>query len=216
MSTNSTIASIPTKPSTNVIAYIDGFNLYFGLKAMNQPGVKWLDIHALLTKQLRPGEVLVEVNYFTARVKGDQGKQNRQNTYLKALESTGVKIYYGNYQKGKAKCRACGATRTTYSEKRTDVNIATHMLVDSFQGSYDKAILITGDSDLVPPVEAIVQNNTTQRVMVFFPPNRNRSVLLKNAASAFMTIGDSNIKKHQLPAVITLPNGSVLRKPTSW
>ena len=34
----------------------------------------------------------------------------------------------------------------------TDVNIATQMMIDAFQDKYNMAMLISGDSDLVPPI----------------------------------------------------------------
>ena len=41
------------------------------------------------------------------------------------------------------------------NEKMTDVNIATHLIIDAFQDRYDMAMLISGDSDLVPPIKAV-------------------------------------------------------------
>ena len=40
----------------------------------------------------------------------------------------------------------------------TDVNIATQMIIDAYQDKYDTAMLISGDSDLVPPIKAINEN----------------------------------------------------------
>jgi hypothetical protein len=37
----------------------------------------------------------------------------------------------------------------------TDVNIATQILIDAFQDKYDMTMLISGDSDLVPPIRTI-------------------------------------------------------------
>jgi len=38
-------------------------------------------------------------------------------------------------------------------EKGSDVNLATHLLLDGFQDRYAAAIVITGDSDLVTPIK---------------------------------------------------------------
>ena len=40
-------------------------------------------------------------------------------------------------------------------EKRTDVDIATHLLVDCFLDDFDEAVVISNDSDLVSPIEMV-------------------------------------------------------------
>ena len=50
-----------------VIAYIDGFNLYFGLKADHGRKYLWLDLQALVESLLLPDQELQGVRYFTAR-----------------------------------------------------------------------------------------------------------------------------------------------------
>ncbi len=49
-----------------VIAYIDGFNLYFGLKAMGWRRYYWLDLFKLSRNLLKTNQELVAVKYFTA------------------------------------------------------------------------------------------------------------------------------------------------------
>ena len=51
-----------------VIAYIDGFNLYFGLKAMGWRRYYWLDLFKLSRNLLKTNQELVAVKYFTARI----------------------------------------------------------------------------------------------------------------------------------------------------
>lgn len=69
--------------------YVDGFNLYYSGLA-SRPQFRWLDLHALGVIALDETHQLVRVRYFTARVKGgdgDQGGPERQDTYVRALES---------------------------------------------------------------------------------------------------------------------------------
>ena len=71
-----------------VVAYVDGFNLYFGLKSMGWQRYYWLDVPALVENLLLPGQHLVETKYFTSRVSAsaiDRDKPKRQSTYLEAL-----------------------------------------------------------------------------------------------------------------------------------
>src|SRR5260370_3945400 len=41
-------------------------------------------------------------------------------------------------------------------EKRSDVNLATYLLVDGFRGAYDLAVVVSDDSDLRLPIEMVV------------------------------------------------------------
>ena len=106
------------------IVYIDGFNLYFGLKAAVMPegdpftlanslGITikelkkrypltkrsyWLDIQKLATTIIRDAD-LEAVKYFTARISGNYNKQLRQNAFLNAIQigCPKLQIFEGRY-----------------------------------------------------------------------------------------------------------------------
>ncbi|MCB0596021.1 MAG: NYN domain-containing protein [Lewinellaceae bacterium] len=197
-----------------VIVYIDGFNLYFGM-THKWKDIKWLDVYALSNSLLKPGQVLCDVKYFTSRVSNDHGKQKRQTTYLEAIEVQGAKLIYGQYQANTEECYRCGNIRQSPKEKMTDVNIATHLLVDAIHDRYDTAILVSGDSDLVPPIKAVHQNFTEKGVVVAFPPNR-QNINVQKAAKASFIIGRKKLKDNQLPSKVSKPNGYILEKPSEW
>jgi len=198
-----------------VIVYIDGFNLYFGIKEAGFEQYKWLDLHLLASNLLQPNQELVEVKYFTSRVSNNPDKQKRQSTYIDALEIKNVQIFYGHYQSGNIECKRCGNNWRTYNEKMTDVNIATQMLIDAYQDRFDMAMLISGDSDLVPPIKAIHTLFERKRVFVAFPPRRsNSSVSL--IAKGSLTIGRKKLLDSQLPEELTKKDGYILRKPADW
>ena len=76
-----------------VAVYIDGFNLYYGLRAKGWRRYFWLDVRRLSEKLLRPNQHLVEVHYFTASVvpePNNPGKFKRQKTFLEATEKWGT------------------------------------------------------------------------------------------------------------------------------
>ena len=171
-----------------VLVYIDGFNLYFGLIDAGLKRFKWLNLKSLSNNLLKPYQELCGIKYFTSRVSNNPDKQKRQSIYIEALESVGVRIYYGNYQSDKVECRQCRNIWPVYHEKMTDVNIATQILIDAYQDKYDMAMLISGDSDLVPPIRAVHEWFSKKRVFVAFPPKRhNASVAL--VAKGSLTIG---------------------------
>lgn len=97
----------------------------------------------------------------------------------------------------------------------TDVNIATHLLVDAYQDNYDSALLISGDSDLVPPVKSINSLFPNKRVFIGFPPKRyNNSLSL--VSKGHFVIGRKKFIENQLPLEIKKPDGYILRKPKEW
>ena len=63
-----------------VVAYIDGFNLYFGLREAGFGGCRWLNIADLVKSLLKPYQGIQEIKYFTSRVSNDPDKQKRQST----------------------------------------------------------------------------------------------------------------------------------------
>jgi uncharacterized LabA/DUF88 family protein len=205
--------NIPKKE--RVIVYVDGFNLYFGLLEAGFNNCKWLNIYKLAANLLQINQELIEIKYFTSRVSNNPDKQKRQTTYIEALESVGIKIFYGHYQSDKTECRQCGNIWPTFHEKMTDVNIATQIMIDAFQDRYDMAMLISGDSDLVPPIKTIHGLFKNKRVFVAFPPKRhNSSVALVSKGS--MIIGRKKLVDSLFESEVVNKNGFILRKPKEW
>ena len=179
----------------------------------------WLDVRNLAENLLRSGQQLSKVRYFTAPIlpePSDPDKDKRQITYLDALAALpNLSIEKGYYRPKHYLCSSCGAARTTYEEKTTDVNIAVAMLTDAYDNLFDTAVLVSGDGDLVRPISTILGRFQGKRVVVAFPPNR-QSFNLRNNATAFFTIGRRTIAKSQLPAQVVGQNGHILRRPSSW
>lgn len=198
-----------------VIAYIDGFNLYFGMKERSNETL-WLNIQHLASSLLKPTQVLMHTKYFTSRIRNNPPKELRQKTYIEAIETlSDCDIIYGHYQSQIEQCRKCGHSYPYANEKMTDVNIAVALLEDAFYDKYDTAFLITGDSDLVPPIKSVHALFPQKRVLVGFPPNRV-NVSVKNAAKGSMTIGWQKLKSAQFPNSVSKKNGYVLTRPASW
>ena len=202
-----------------VTVYIDGFNLYYGLRAKRWRRYYWLDVRSLSENLLRPNQDLVEVHYFTTKVfrePNNPGKFTRQRTFLHATELLqGVSIHYGYHLSKKMSCSVCGSTWQTYEEKMTDVNIATKLLGDAQDDVFDTAIVVSGDGDLTTPVRAVRKRYSKKRTVIAFPPGRHAAGLIR-AASAYFTIGRDVFRDSQLPNQITKADGYVLRRPTNW
>jgi uncharacterized LabA/DUF88 family protein len=219
------VAAIATE---RVITYIDGFNLYYGLKDKGWRRYYWLDLRALSRNLLLPGQNLVCVKYFTARIKAGgsktpqnirnklEEKRKRQTIYLEALNTLqNLHIYKGHYLGKTVTCKKCGNTWPTHEEKMTDVNIATELLIDAFNNAFDTALLVSGDSDLAPAVIAVRRQFPGKRIVVAFPPARV-SEQLKRTANAYFTIGKAKFRKSMFPDEVGKSDGYILRRPKRW
>jgi uncharacterized LabA/DUF88 family protein len=199
-----------------VIAYIDGFNLYFGLKASRWKRFYWLNLQAMAKNLLKQDQELVFTKYFTSRISYPQDKQQRQSTFIEALETLNdLKIFYGHYQANPQYCRKCGNRGMIPSEKMTDVNIAVEMMSDAYQGHFDTALLVSADSDLTAPIVTIKNLFPDKRVIVAFPPMRH-SVQLQRLAHGYLQIGRANLAKSIFPDRIQKADGFTLQKPSGW
>jgi len=72
---------------SDLIVYVDGYNLFHGLRSRyHDDRYQWLDLVSL-SRLLRRGDNLVKVNYYTAPLKGTPTAISRQQTYFGALQA---------------------------------------------------------------------------------------------------------------------------------
>lgn len=212
------------------IAYVDGYNLYYGL--LKGTPYKWLDLVQFVAKLLRDNHSLVSVKYFTSPVKTyphDTSALDRQKIYLQALGTLpNVEIIQGFYRKDtvlmpvhEEECKKCPMASDGFvkvvklEEKRTDVNIASAMLLDAFNDRADVFVLVSGDTDFIAPVN-IVRKDFKKTVIVFNP--RETKSWLRDYASYYRDVPRDLPAKCQLPDVI--PYGTrgdrFIHRPPAW
>ncbi len=204
---------------SRVMTYVDGFNLYFGLRAGHGRKYYWLDLVALARGFLRTGQTLDHVHYFTARIRGNA--QNapdlaRQSNYLDALDTSPIlTIHEGHFLAKTATCKACGNTWHTYEEKMSDVNLAVQLLLDAHDDRFDTAIVVSGDSDLSTPIRAVLSRFPAKRVLVAFPPQRHSAALKRTATSSF-AIREPALRQSLLADPVVTSTGVKLARPPTW
>lgn len=170
-----------------VNVYIDGFNVYHVIKShINktskpwEPKLKWCNLYKLAESYLKEDEKLWKVYFFTA----DSWLANTRKKwveYQKALNQSWVTVIKWQYsqikrtfmhrmpvidfilnisipKEEKHKYIPKRLKYKTYEEKRTDVNIAVKILEDAFLRNYDRAIIMSWDSDIVPAIESVKRN----------------------------------------------------------
>lgn len=198
-----------------IIAYIDGYNLYYGLRTKGWKRFYWLNIQQLVKQLLKPDQVLVEVKYFTTVITQPEDRRRRQQTYLDVLQTLpNFRIYYGHFLSETVTCRRCGHTYTTHHEKMTDVNISVELIRDAFQNKFDAAFILSADSDPVPPIKTVRNLFKEKRFVAVFPPGRS-SYALKQNAIGFIHIGHLELAKSVFPDQIE-KDGIVLHRPAKW
>ena len=199
-----------------VIAYVDGYNLYYGLRAKQWKRFYWLNVQKLMGHFLRAHQRLVETKYFTTVVEEPADKRQRQRAFLDALQTlSDFKIFYGHFLSDAVTCSQCGHVHHTHHEKMTDVNIAVELMTDAFQDRFDVALLVSADSDLVAPLKAIRQLFPKKQVAIIFPPARYSNALSK-VASQPMHISRKILAKSIFPPEIPIAGGHLIRCPNQW
>lgn len=207
------------------VAYIDGLNFHYGA-VRNRPALKWLNPLVML-QNLLPQETIKGIEYFATIVQHlptDPDAPVRQGIYFRALCTIpSLTIHEGRMavrtKTGVVLPKSAPPQITTievFEEKRTDVNIASHLLLDAFEGRYDTAIVVSNDSDLTTPIEMAV-NRLGKRVITVNPyrANRQSSELRRAVTRAIPQINTSVLHAAQFPNRLTDGRGSFTR-PRSW
>jgi len=202
-----------------VTAFIDGFNIYHSLVEAHLFNRKWLDYFSLARAFVKTSTQLVtDIYYFSAIVPWDQHKAARHRTYISALRSVGVNVALGKFKTVTRRCQGtCKEWYKTYEEKETDVNIALTLLRLAMEDAYDVALLFSGDSDLVPAINAVKRAAPHKHLKVVIPFGRS-AVDLKNACDSSAQIKRAHIDAHQLPNPVLLGPGNEksIHRPAEW
>ena len=204
--------------------YIDGFNLYY--RALKDTPFRWLDLRKL-AKTLFPNDSINRVCYFTARLNarpGNPGQRQRQQAYLRALATLpSFDPYYGVFRSG-VKRRPLAEPLPGLpthvlvrdsEEKGSDVNLATRLLVDGFNGEYEQAGVVSNDADFAAAMR-YVQDDLGLRVTLVNPDPKNSSPReLADAATYVKRLWKSHLRRSQLPGILRDEVG-VITKPPEW
>jgi uncharacterized LabA/DUF88 family protein len=201
-----------------VKVYVDGFNLYHGMREKYGRRYLWLDLEALVRSLLHSNQTLVGIDYFTARVRKQPDSELRQAVYLDALagHSQQITIVEGRFQEKTRFCRSCRTATTLHEEKETDVSIAAALIEDAVNDVFDAAMLVSADSDLCPAIRAVGRLRPDKRIFAAFPPARTSGDLRNALNRQVFTIGHTKLRNSLLPESLTTSAGVVLSRPPYW
>jgi uncharacterized LabA/DUF88 family protein len=191
---------------------------------------RWLDLNAF-SQTLCQRASISRIRYFTALVDpypSNPDNRTRQLTYLRALGTIPhLSIHLGRFATNE-KERALAiphAPRPTpvvplqmvtvieREEKGSDVNLASHLLLDAFNQEYDLAVVVSNDSDLAEPVLLVRSEFGLKDRIV--NPRKFLAYDLRVIADFYSNIKLRMLQQFQFPSTMTDDTGS-FRKPARW
>jgi hypothetical protein len=204
---------------TNV--YVDGFNLYYG--AVKGTPYKWLNIRRMCELAF-PRNEIAEIHYCTAIVKDapwDPHQSIRQQTFIRALETTGIEVHYGSFLSKVVRMPLASPPRKgsrmveviKTEEKGSDVALGALLVAHGYQKRYEAAIVLSNDSDLVLPIK-IVREELGLPVGIY-NPHQEFSFELNRVATFRKKIRQGVLEAAQFPVTFEDEHGTIT-KPLTW
>jgi uncharacterized LabA/DUF88 family protein len=203
---------------TPVCFYIDGFNLYHALLKFRDDKVKWLDLGALCRRLIAPKtETISKIYYFSAYADWLPGPMSRHQEYVKALEATNITCVMGHFKKKDRECFKCNAKWIGHEEKETDVSIGITLLNDAYKNGFEKAYLVTRDSDLMPAVRMVRGEFPKKEIVAVAPPMMGHSNDLITVCNSKQKITPTHVRQCLFPKQVLFTNKTVAAtRPTKY
>lgn len=202
---------------TNI--YIDGFNLYYG--CVKDTPYHWLNL-AEMCRLLLPKDKIQRIKYFTALVTSrpnDPDKPLRQRAFLRALQTIpNLEIILGSFLSHEVMMPrsplGTGYVKVIKTEEKgSDVNIATHLLLDGFRNDYELAVVVSNDSDLLMPIRVVTEQ--FGKPVGLLNPQKDPSVALLPHVMFVKNIRKNVLKNSLFPPVLKDRHGK-FSKPETW
>lgn len=217
----------------DVVALIDGFNMYHALEKCRSGfypyrKCKWINYWRLAECFVGVNGVLTRAILFTAYLPGTQdwhAKKNARHAKLIAANKTqGVELCLGRFFMREKRVRIRPSdVRILYTAlegKRTDVNIAVTLVSSAADQAYDRCLLITADSDLVPAIDEAHARHPTGEIYSVPPIERGgQAKALKKACRArHKKMKQEHLQRSVLPQEVPHPvaAGRTIVRPPEW
>lgn len=103
-----------------------------------------------------------------------------------------------------------------HEEKQTDVGIAAYAIRDAFRDLFDRALIISVDTDMIPLFDILTSEFPNKIITCVAPPQRSHHQTLINASSNIDTIKVSQIEKSLLAARVRNGGQVVAKRPKEY
>jgi len=134
--------------------------------------------------------------------------------YVAALITQGVKPVLGKFKEITRKCNLCHRSYITHEEKRSDVNVALFLFNCAIKNEFDKAVIVSGDSDMIPSIEMIKAEYPEKKIGVMVPFGLMAREI-RNAADFQLKIKMEHLKGSRLPQKVKTKDG-IVEAPNGW
>ena len=135
--------------NNRVIVFVDGSNLFWGLKYFNEKnGTSTRIDYSKLADELTRGRTRIRSYYYGSE---SVPPKANQRSFHDALRYSGYQVIVKPL-----KIRKDIETGKEYAiEKGVDVSLVSDLLCLAWEGAYDVAVLVTGDADFLNPIEKV-------------------------------------------------------------
>jgi uncharacterized LabA/DUF88 family protein len=177
-----------------VAIFIDGANFYYGLKSINN---RYTDFHFNFEKFfqfLAKGCKFIGFWYYTAPIKGDQSLNHDHQLLLSRLEK--IEGHHVCLCRRQKIFTEPFDLPVRYENKMDDVWLAVDMVNEAWKNTYDVAIMISGDGDMLPAVKMVIENLKKKVIVVGFPERISYS-LIQNC-TLYKPLSKQLIKKYHI------------------
>lgn len=190
----------------------------------------WLDLEKFARALLTPKYNIVEIKYFTARIRSEKLAPitpHDQSVYFEALfQNPLITIVEGFYKRYRVKmpfvkepCVGCDkvthATVWKTEEKQSDVNLSVAITADAYENKCDAIVLISGDADHKAALS--IARRKLNKTTVVFNPRQGDCVELRQLSTFCKNIPRDLPAQCQLPDEIPVgTHGRKLHRPPSW
>lgn len=202
--------------------YVDGFNLYHALQKFKKPYLKWLNLRSLAEKFIDHNTEVIEKVYYFSAIATHLEKEPiiRHRAYIEALATAGIEFIGGNFKKKplRYKNKHLELVWHKHEEKETDVNIAIYMVRDAVARLFDKLILITNDTDIVPAIKMAKTENKLIEIKILTPPTFSTHDSLREAIrpGKCISIAEKHVELSLFPSIIKKTNGKIIHVPLPY
>ena len=149
--------------SDRVMVFIDGNNLYHGLKSCGWP--TWISL-GKFAQRSAGGRRLVGAHYYNALPPVGSPKERAGHAFLAQLTGAPDLRFHGSRLQAVQKYGAEGPYQS-HVEKGADTALTADLVTYAFRNEFDVAIIVSSDGDFEPPARQVRELHKRVEVMYF-------------------------------------------------
>ncbi|MBL0313897.1 MAG: NYN domain-containing protein [Holophagaceae bacterium] len=212
-----------------VVAFIDGYNFYHSVHELNpidpttkqrvrtKDHLKWVNLWTLVEAFLvKSKEELVGVYYFSAYATWRPASYAKHRAFVAALKSVNVEVVMGQFKEKPRQCNNCKYKWKGHEEKETDVNLALYLLDLAYKDTFDKAVVLTADTDILPAIRMVQSQFPKKEIHGLLPASRYVAAHALKRLCPVSKFGEEHLERNLFPEQ-TLSQGTVIiQRPSAY